>query len=324
MKRKTIQTLLGLEAIACLLLIIFKNRPLGEVTSRGFAALMGFPFRQLGVALRTLSLAGVVGNWIALGCYTIVCLLPLGLLGGAHRKRSLYTEDILLPVLSLSLFIILYFAINPGLLPQELAQMDLGVAWLGSVAYSILTAYMVLRILHSFFENDATHQLHKSLTLLLYALNALFVFLLFGDYFGGLLDSLLAFQAGNSESAGLAVSYLFLLLQYVVNALPYAFNIPVVFAALDLIEAQNRFSYSEAVVTAAEKLSQLCRLALLVSVVSNLAFNLLQFLFLRQLRIINSVVNIPLFPIIFLLTTLLLARYLRESRQLKEENSMFI
>ena len=329
MKRKVIHALLGWEAALCLVVIfarstLLRGYAIGEMIPRTFSMLMAFPFQQLGLGLRTLSLSGKNGNLLALVIYAAFCLTPLVALFLARRKRRLYPEDALLAILSVILFIVLYFAINPGLLPHGVAAMDSGTALLGSVAYSVLTGYIVLRALRSFFAARSSHRLQEYLAILLYILNALFVFMVFGAYFSNLLDSWEALRAANTDGLGLGTSYLFLVLQYLVNALPYALNILVVFAVLDLLQEQATDSYSEGAVMAAEKLSRFCGLALVAGVVSNLAFNLLQLLFLKNLRVINSVVQVPLFSIIFVLATLLLAQYIKDSKQIKEDNSMFI
>ncbi len=329
MKRKAIHAFLWWEAALCVLAIsvrsiLLQGSAIGEVIPRTFASLMAFPFQQLGLGLRTLSLSGETGNLLAIVIYAACCLFPAIALLVVSRRRRLYPEDTLLAVLSVVLFIVLYFAINPRLLPHGVAVIDSSIAILGSVAYSVLFGYIVLKALRSFFAARTSRRLQEYLVILLYILNALFVFVVFGVHFSNLLDSWAVLRAANTEALGLGVSYVFLILQYAVNALPYALDILVVFAVLDLLQEQAAASYSAGAVMAAEKLSRLCGQALVASVVSNLTFNLLQLLFLKNLRVVNNIVQVPLFSIIFVLATLLLAQYIKESLQLKEDNSMFI
>ena len=329
MKRKVIHALLGWEATLCLLLafarsILLRGYAIGELVPHSFATLMAFPFQQLGMGLRTLSLVGKSGNLLAIVMYAACCLGPIAVLLWALRRRRLYPEDALLAVLSFVLFIVLYFAINPGLMAPHVAIMDSSSALLGSVAYSVLFGYVILRALRAFFAARDGYRLQAYLKILLYILNVLFVFIALGAYLNSLLDSLVALRAANTGGVGLGLSYIFLVLQYLVNALPYLLNILVVFAALNLLQEQTSDSYSAGAVMAAEKLSRVCGLTLVAGVLSNLAFNMLQLLFLKSLRVVNSVVRVPLFSIIFVLATLLLAQYIKESKQIKEDNSMFI
>ncbi|MCL2631922.1 MAG: hypothetical protein FWD45_02370 [Coriobacteriia bacterium] len=59
-------------------------------------------------------------------------------------------------------------------------------------------------------------------------------------------------------------------------------------------------------------------------ILTNVSFNLLQFLFVKSLVVTNGSVRIPIFSITFVLAALLLTRLTAESKQLKDDNDMFI
>jgi hypothetical protein len=71
MKRRLLYALLVLEAALCITLSLAKNSFGGA-----FSALLAFPFEQIGLGLRLLSLTGKLGNSIALTLYAAFCLLP--------------------------------------------------------------------------------------------------------------------------------------------------------------------------------------------------------------------------------------------------------
>ncbi|AUS97071.1 hypothetical protein CDQ84_11015 [Clostridium thermosuccinogenes] len=322
MKHKKLCVFLACEAVLCILLHSAR-----EILPRAFTAVMAFPFEQIGLGLRALSLSGDTGNIISIVLYTTLCLIPVGILYSLKRVRRLYPEDALLAVLSIVLFAVVYMMINPGLLGPyfgDAAGQSVTKAVLGGMVYSVLIGYAVLRILRLFFHAD-TGRLQKYLEILLCALNALFVYLAFGAYFSSLMDSFDALRSrntGNEQSLGM--SYLFLVLQYVVNALPYILDVLVVFAALELLDELSADRYSEAAVNASEKLSRLCGMALAVIVISNIGFNLLQLVFIKMLAVMNGSVQIPLISVAFTLAVLLLAQYIKENKQLKDDNDMFI
>lgn len=81
---------------------------------------------------------------------------------------------------------------------------------------------------------------------------------------------------------------------------------------------------SEAAVLVAERLSQLCVRYLTVTVLLNLGMNVLQLLFIRKLNVVNFTLEIPLFSIGLALAALLFARYIRRTKELKEENELYI
>jgi len=345
MKHRKLYVILGCEAVLCILLHFAR-----EILPRAFTAAMAFPFEQIGLVLRTLSLSGATGNIISVFLYAILCLVPAVVLFKTKNRRRLYPEDALLAVLSIVLFIVLYLMINPGLLgpySSDAAGQGIAKAVLGGMVYSVLIGYAVLRILRLFFHAD-TGKLQKYLEVLLCELSVLFVYLAFGACFSSLMDSLDALRSsstGNEQNLGfsslmdsfdvfrssnvgneqkLGATYLFLILQYIVDVLPYILDVKVVFAALELLHELSADRYSEATVTAAGKLSRLCGKALAITVISNMGFNLLQLVFIKELLVVKGSVQIPLLSVAFALSVLLLAQYIRENKQLKDDNDMFI
>ena len=61
-----------------------------------------------------------------------------------------------------------------------------------------------------------------------------------------------------------------------------------------------------------------------VSLLVTAAMNLLQLLFLGQLQSVRIQVVIPVLSVAFLLAVLLVVQFIRENRQLKEDNDLFI
>ena len=322
MKRRTFLILLGIEAVLCVVLSII------QVSFSGmFTAAMAFPFEQLGIALRGLSLPGGIGNIAAIVIYTAVSLIPAAGYLILAKKRKLHSEDGLLILLSAVLFAVLYLMINPGVINTffgKVSELALSKAILGGTVYSVLCGYLILRVLNLCF-GSGTEKLQKYMTILLRLLNALFVYVIFGACFSNLLDSITALRAGNTGNEHLlGASYAFLVLQYAADALPYIFNVLVVFTGLRLLGEMQADRYSDESVEAAVKLSRLCGTALAATVLTNIAFNLLQVLFARLLMVINSSLQIPIPSVVFVLAVLLLSRFIAESKQLKDDNDMFI
>lgn len=322
MKRKGVYLILGCEAMLCIA-FYWTAQQLPNL----FTTVMAFPFEQISIGLRWLSLSGAGGNLVAVVFYWLICLLPVIILGLIARKRKLQVEDWLLVIFSAVLFAVLYLMINPGLLGNylgDIASLTGSQAILGCILYSVLIGYGVLRIVRLFFTADI-EGLQRYLCILLYGLNLIFVYLIFGACLDHLLEGISTLYAGNvGNEQGIGLSRNFLILQYLVNAVPYGLNMLIVFAALDLLGALTADRYGEGAVAAAEKLSRLCGRALQLVVVINIAFNLLQLILLNSLAVVNTTVQLPLLSIAFVLGTLLLAQYIRENKRLKDDNDMFI
>ena len=319
MKRNVFIFILAAEAVVCVLLTVFKAS-----LSAAFSAVIAFPFEQIGLGLRALSLSGTAGNVLAFLLYIVICLIPTGALFFIRRKRILQPEDGLLPVVSIVLFAAVYFMINPGLIEDAMRSIPVGKAIFGGTVYSVVLAYFVLRILR-LFRAGSLKQLPRYLSVLLGLLNVVFVYLIFGAGIGTLMEDISTLQAGNSGYEHLlGASYVFAVLQYLVDALPYVFDILIVFAGIKLLGNMTTDRYSGATVSAASKLSTLCTKTLSITVLAIAFLNLLQLLFAKHLFNIHAALQIPLLSIAFVLAALLLSRLVAENKTLKEENDSII
>lgn len=320
--RKLWPVLLVAEAAVCLLLCSLRAS-----LSTVFSSAMAFPFEQLGTGMRALSLSGWPGNAAAFLTYAAVSLSPVAALFLLRKKRGVFPEDGLLVLLSAALFAVLYLMTNPGMIGTLFggaAGLPVGKAVLGGTVYSVLCGYLVLRVLRLFFAGS-TGKLQTYMKVLLCLMNVLFVYLAFGDRFNALLEAVAKLRAGNTGNEHLlGASYAFLALQYAVDALPHLLNVFVVFSALRLLDELSADRYSPQSVEAAGKLSRLCGAALAATVLSNIAFNILQLLFARALMVLNNTLQIPVFSIAFVLSVLLLARFIAENKRLKDDNDMFV
>jgi uncharacterized membrane protein len=217
--------------------------------------------------------------------------------------------------------------VNPNLI-GSLSGTDAGIsvakAILGGTVYSVIFAYIILRVLRLFFSGSS-EKLKKYMMVLLYLFGIAFVYLIFDAEFGKLLDSIAALQAANSGNEHLlGTSYVFLVIQFIVESLPYALDILIVFSGIVLLYELTTDRYSAASVESAERLSRLCGIVLTVTVLVTIAFNILQTLFIKSLFIVDVSVQIPLFSIAFVLAALLLSRVIAENRKLKEDNDSII
>ncbi|NMB33532.1 MAG: hypothetical protein GX992_04750 [Clostridium sp.] len=108
------------------------------------------------------------------------------------------------------------------------------------------------------------------------------------------------------------------------NSIPSAISVLVIFKGIKLAQEFFVDPYSEVAAIVSESLSNICKIGLIVTVCSNTAFNLLQLLFMDNLRSIDSLIQIPLFSIIFVLGALILSRMVTENKALKYDNDSII
>lgn len=325
MRQSAMKYILVAEAAAC---VAFSFLRMGF--SRIFSGIAAFPFEQVGWGLRKLSLSGGAGNAAAVVLYGIFSLIPaLAWLFLRRRKKDLQV-DFVLPGLSVLLFIMNYYMVNPGLLPSRVP--GTGKWMLGCTFYSVLFGYLVIRMLAVYREVDS-EKLQRGLRGLLWFLNVVFVYAIFGKCLEETLlavrdlqgtDSGMLVEGVISEGEPVGAACLFLGLRYIVNILPYVFDMGIVFFAGRMLDALDRDRYSDESIMLVKRLAGFCQTALSATVMANAVFNLLQCLFCGSLYNVNIVIQLPVLSIIFVLAVLLFSRYLHEEQKLKQEHDLII
>jgi hypothetical protein len=317
-KQKLYLALLFAEAAVCIIFHVIKP-PYAEI----FTAVAAFPFAQIGWGLRALSLSGEAGNAIAVIIYMAVCLPPLAIF--FHKVfKKFYPEDMMLPLLSIVLFGVLYFMVNPGKMGIPAEMTDAGKMVLGGAVYSVLTGYVILRALRKFLEGDK-ERLMRYMSIMLGVLGVVFVFALFGNSLGEMVKLLTQFKENFSGNEELTVlTRLVAELKLIADAVSYAMCLIIVLEAINLTAALRQAPYSETAAALAGKTARGCTVTLSVTVVISAAYNVLQIVFIKSLNAVDVTVSIPVFSIAFVLTVLLLTRIFAENKRLKDENDTFI
>lgn len=322
MKKRVLYIALAAEiAFLCLIYL------LADFSVPLVSSVMAVPFEQIGMLLRALSLQGGILNGIALMLWAGICLLPLLPVMKEWQDRAKWAEHIVLVILSVVLFVGLYYMVNPGLLfervPAVLTEAisvgteELSGALKASVSmmiWSVVVCYGVFVLLRLFRAGEK-EQLFLYTRRLLYVLCGLFA--------GGMvLTALEAFTGIRAVQSGL--DGVFTGVKALMAALPYAMDIVVTLSAMTVLDALLEDSRSEQVVVAARKLSGICCITLAVVTSAGVALNIIQWLLSKKISNINVHVSIPFMSLAFVLAALLFSRLLEENKQLADENEMFV
>lgn len=292
-----------------------------------------FPFEQIGIALRDMSLSGAAGNAAAIIIYAVLSLLPVAAWLILKKKKKARKADYMLFLLSATLFYVLYYSINPGLFQTSIN--GAGGLYLSGIFYSVVVTYGVIRI-QSMAMNGGKETIQRFLKLFLYLLAVLFavvVLLELGVTLPAAMEttkesyeSTMAFAAlvGTEISVHPEIMYGLTIMESVVKAVPYALDIVIVFEALKLLKELQKDWFSEASVKASERLAGVTGRILVIISVIGLIFNICHLFGRNYVTASKLVVEIPVLSIIFLLAVLLAARYIRASQELKTDNDLFI
>ncbi len=272
---------------------------------------IAFPLEQIGAFLRALSLSNDIGNILAIVLYVAICLSPIGIYFYLKKKGKAGKAEYFLPAISAVLFVVLYYMINPGLFVVTIPGTSKII--LGMLFYSVFSCYVVFTILERCAKTKS-EGLEKGLRLILYLIVMMLVVEIIVGCFG---DAAAALK-------NLTMTNVFIILQSLIRALPFALDIVIIFGGMKLLDTMKKDKYSEACVAAAEKLAAICIFSLVLTMLSGLVINVLQVLLRNQLYDVNLTITIPVFSIMFALIVLLLSKYIREMQKVKEELDMFI
>ena len=296
----------------------------GVIDGSPLPLITGVPWMQLAALLRKLSLGSGTGNVLAIVLYAAVSLLPLLALALIRRKRPWAAEDLLLAALSALLFYGLYTLINPGRLAAMYGVKTAGVIT-GLVIWGMLAGYGLLRLVRRLFGKE-DRAMWRAAAAVLWILALLFVYAVFGGELGRLLASVRTLRDGNTgaEAGLLRRSELWLVLQYMAEALPLLLNVWVIGAMLALLRQMADAPWSEASLAAADKLGRRCGVTLAATVVVQLVMAVAQLLVAPSVLQSNLSLSLPLGALTFTLAALILSRLLRRGKALQDDNDLFV
>ena len=136
------------------------------------------------------------------------------------------------------------------------------------------------------------------------------------------MKQLIADNTGLNQS--LFLSKLFLVLQYLVDILPFALELIIIFSGIKLINALEKDPYGEDVIISAGKTGNTCRNAVAAIMLSQITINILQFALGSQVRSSHFTLFVPLLSVVFILAVMLFVGYFEQAKRLKEDNELFI
>lgn len=322
MKKILINIFLLVEAAACILHCVLRG-----TSSNLLYDVFSFPFKQIAWLLGKMSLSGAIGNVIAWCLYGGICLVPIIIFILKLVKRKFRAEDSLLIVLSGTLFAVLYYMINIVefvnlmVLPIET---DMSVAILGAVAYSVLLGYIIIRVVRG-FRRAETSRLKSYFNTILFVVNIILVYSIFGTGFNELLiklDNLVATNVGYESE--LTITKAFIIGEYAVDTVLNLMIVGIIILVQSLIENLDMDKLTDDVARKAGMISKLCMLTIIVHVIIQMAYNILQIAFIGELHVINGVVSVPMMLVVVMMLIMVLAQFILDAKRVKEENDMFV
>lgn len=313
MKRTILGVILACEFILLIVLFAIVKDTAGSIPS-----IVAYPFTLLSTGLLSLSELGQLGNAFATVLWVCISLIPCIIAFLYTKGRTALPERIVLILLSAVLFFVIYGAANPHLIaPVELIENADTVTVRAAAAisvWSILILFIILRLIRLFNAGNK-QQLIKYLNLILCVLSIF--------YTASMVYIPATGFATSSQPGVTSADRLISSLKIIINALPYALDIAVIFAALGFLEKTMAADKSD-IEKSIQKLNFICGLALALISASIAVLNILQTLLARNLSSVSAELSFPLDSLIFVAVILLLSRLISENRRLREDNELFI
>ena len=285
-----------------------------------------FPFGQIGEALRTLSLESAAGNIAATAIYLFISIAPVLYLvyRVARQKKEPDAIDILLIMMSVMLFIMMYFMVNPGYINSGLygAMPGKGAA-LAMTFWSMAVGYAVLKCMKASAGTDEK-KLTKYLKMILIAVAAVISINMILGIFTEVIPAARGVKEIDQQLNSDYNTALFLWIKYFADKVPSVLNIVVIIHGVKMVDQLRLDRYSQATIAAAENLSRICRISVTVMILTSIAVNLFQFLVWTKVYKTSYVVDIPLLSIVLCIAVLLLAKFFASDKAMKEDHDMII
>lgn len=299
-----------------------------------------FPWEQIGLLLRQLSRTSEAGNMTAWILFAVIGGCPLILMGLLAGQRKIGRVDLLLPVLSLTLFSGLWFLINPSYL--EVYLFPAGLGEMGKCAFalaidSVLLCWLLLRFLRSSGKMDR-RTLLRGLEILLglyVVLNVMAILFQGGAELAagwktvgvstsGDIEWMPIPGPGIAEGRSMGLSRCFLVFQTLCRYLPELLELALCGAAICFLHSCEQNSFNEDSLKQVKRLKKLSACSLGAVLGTNVCVNLLQLVFARYIYSSNYTLVFPIKHTLFMLGVLMLSRFWLESKKLKDDNTLFI
>lgn len=302
----------------CLAIILWKMKFTNALE------ILYFPFEGIGKSLRWMSLHSWLGNLAAIVLYMGISMIPLFCW---IRKKKHYGEDILLWVMTAILFYSLYQFINPGrfyeLLPERFRDGTSEIVILktmaASVFYSVLTGYLMIKGVYAVSrKSDSEYQnyLYRAILMILFLMAFLFVIIVSYGMVFQLLQEIETYENN-------PVSQMMEVIKLGVQVVPFILSIGILLNGMEMMES-IKLQKENLQILSAKKLAKISKQTVVISVLLNIIWNMMQIIFSKKLTDVHITWDIPLETLAVAFAALIFAEYFYRTKALKEENEQFI
>ena len=270
--------------------------------------------------LRRLSLGSSAGNAAAWIIVLTLAILPLAAMLPLRRRGGWSKVDLLLPLLSLLIFTLCYYLVNPTLLPSP-AGSFFPWACAGSIL-SVAVAWAALRGLRALDASPA-ERLSAVTRPLLIVWAALLAFSACWERTSVFLSRWSDVAAGNT-AGGYSFTVFILAVVAVLTLIPDLLAALTLLWGAELVGALGDLTFSPETVALCRHTAHSCRRVTAAAMLIAVVTNLLQLTLLGILRSTYFSMVIPVMPLVLSVALYLLCRCLQRGKELQDDSDSII
>jgi len=296
--------------------------------SNGWKNVVSFPYAQIASVLRSISLSSSFGNVVAVILFFFICFLPILLYIHLSKRKKTNGADLLLFVLSVALLAILYLMINPIILLESQINLwtdsDTIYIIFGTLLHILIISYITLKLLLVlFYSTDTSLFTYVKYLMIVFGATLTFAYLCLA--FSVLIDQLRAISINTWELGPLIqASHISEIFLFIIQGVPFVLGIWVSNYGFRFMEALEQERYSEEARLASERLANVSKRAVILTVLFTLIDSVLQIFLMGTLSNLVLQISFPIGQIVLALSLLVLARILSDAKVLKDENEEFV
>lgn len=291
----------------------------GKNSYEPLLSIVASPFSLIGDLLRYLSLESSALNILSIILFIIISLIPMCFLLYLVLKKKIKTVDIIfLALLSASLFITIYYYINPFLLKEMFENFKwisnetidfILLSGLSNLFYLILFLYIGIKVITS-----KTLLNNKSFLKFIDFITCLLLFVIFYYVPSKLLKEF------NSEFSFLEnLKTILYSLDSIITLSLYIYSLHIF---KNICISSSDFEIE--LINETKKLNRLSKIIIIYLISSLLFFNIYQIVFGKHLQNLNFELSFPLSEILIFFLTIFLTNSFIKSNKLQEENQLTI
>lgn len=321
-KSRIIGLLFAIEMLVCIVMT-----RIIKVDGLDIKNLLVYPFVSFAENLFDISKSG--NNFLAWLILIEVSLIPIMILVVMIVLKKFRRIHIMLPVLSLCIFFMSYIFINPSVMVNLFGKngyysiLDLEIA-ICYVFYILVITY-IIALLIGIFKNLNEGKIIGCLQFIIIAIGML---LISNEVYLDYILSANSYRSTYKEISEFGIdtscTKLFYGIKYIVELVPCIIYIIMAIKGIDILDEMKKDRFSDTALKKVKTLSKISMWGIGAMLVVNLVYNIATIICLSKLYGDYRCFEIPGYLIVFSLCILLFAKYMEDTKQIKEDNDMFV